>query len=53
MQRVCVKGLVKGMDTCSGTGTHEKGWREAESLVKKVLTNQWYGGKEHLMNICG
>lgn len=27
--------------------------RGTESLVKKVLRNQWYGEKEHLMNRCG
>jgi len=30
----------------------QRAWREAESLVEKVLRNQWYGGKEHFVNRC-
>lgn len=41
-QWVCVKCVVRGIDTCGGTGTHEKAVERAW-VVKKVLRNHCDG----------
>lgn len=55
---VNVRGLCKGSGQrdgyiFQGQGPMRRAWREAESLVEEMLRNQWYGGKDHLMNSCG